>query len=83
VAGELERRRPSPAELDAEGARLGASFGLGGPYQGVCLARRRSSQWGCGGTLIVAALSVIVVPEWQHHYSPGWVAAAIAVAVAG
>jgi hypothetical protein len=50
----------------------------------VCLARRRSAQWGCGGSVIVvAAISVIVVPEWQHHYSPVWLGAAIVTAVAG
>lgn len=33
--------------------------------------------------IVVAAISVIVVPVWQYHYSPVWLGAAIVAAVAG
>jgi len=84
VAGELERRRPARGDLAAEGARLGASFGLGGAPQGAYRARRRSKQWGCGaGLLGWGAVLAFVIPEWQHHWASGWEAGAGVLAAVG
>ena len=84
MAGELERRRPPRRELDADAARLGNSFGLGGPCQGICLARRRSTQWGCGAMVLgLTAISAFVVPDIQHHYTSAWGFAAAGAVLAG
>jgi hypothetical protein len=84
VAGELERRRPAKDDLAAEGARLGAGFGLEGPCQGAYRARRRSTQWGCGaGLLGWGAILAFVIPEFQHHWGSGWEVGAGVLAAAG
>ena len=84
MAGEVERRRPAQHELDAEGARLAENFGLGDPCQGAVLARRHSTQWGCG-TMVLASAAVLafVIPEWQHRLTPLWAIVVGAAAVAG
>jgi len=84
VAGEPEQPRPARRELGAEAARLGATFGLGGPPQGVYRARRRSTQWGCGTSMLVAAgVLAIVIPELQHRLTPLWAIVAGTVTVGG
>lgn len=84
MAGELEQPRATRRELGAEAARLGASFGLGGPPQGVYRARRRSTQWGCGTSMLVAAgVLAIVIPEAQHRLTPLWAIVVGAVTVGG
>jgi hypothetical protein len=85
VAGAMEQRRPTRSELDREGARLGASFGLGGAPQAAHRARRRSAQWGYGTSVLgLAFISVFVVPDFQHRWTPEYVvalSAAVVVAV--
>jgi hypothetical protein len=68
MAGELERRRPTQPDLDAEGARLGENFGLGGPCQGAFAAQQRPGLWGIGALVAGtgAFLAVFVVPPLLH-----------------
>jgi hypothetical protein len=84
VPGELEQPRPSRRELGTEAARLGESFGLGGPPQGAYRARRRSTQGGCGTSMLVtAAVLAIVIPELQHRLTSLWAIVVGAVTVGG
>jgi hypothetical protein len=84
VPGELEQPRPTRRELGTEAAGLGESFGLGGPPQGAYRARRRSTQWGCGTSMLVtAAVLAIVIPELQHRLSPLWAIVVGAATVGG
>ncbi|HEY2518730.1 MAG TPA: hypothetical protein VGJ19_01365 [Streptosporangiaceae bacterium] len=85
MAGELEeQRRLTRRELGAEAARLGENFGLGGPPQGAYRARRRSTQWGCGTSVLATALVLaFVIPELQHRLTPLWALVVGAVTVGG